>query len=84
MTVIYRPTPLEHAYASYILILFFKQRIDVSLKSIEDDDENGDINVEGRDAVPFLTKVSEQNSHNLIFTFLRTIGSYFSCTTNFN
>lgn len=47
----YRPTQLERAHASHLLVTYFNTPVDT--------DDNAEMRVSGRDAVPFLTTVSD-------------------------
>lgn len=47
----YRPTPLERAHATHLLVVYFNTPVDLY-------NDDGDMRVSGRDAVPFLTSVS--------------------------
>ena len=48
----YRPTPPERAHATYLLVTFFNTPVDMA-------NDDGEMRVAGRDAVPFLTSVSD-------------------------
>ena len=48
----YRPTALERAYSTHLLLTYFATPVDASCN------DEAEIRVAGRDAVPFLTTVS--------------------------
>ena len=50
----YRPTPLERAHATHLLVTYFNTPVDLQ-------NDDGEMRVSGRDAVPFLTSVSYEN-----------------------
>ena len=56
-STLYNPTPLEHAFASHLLITIFNQNIEINESSSVNKDGDCDIDIGGRDAVSFLTKV---------------------------
>ncbi len=59
---LYRPTQLERAHASHLLVTFFNTPVDT--------DDNAEMRVSGRDAVPFLTTVSEKVAISILLMSL--------------
>jgi hypothetical protein len=59
----YRPTPLERAHATHLLVTYFNTPVDLA-------NDHGEMRVSGRDAVPFLTSVSLCDWRQIKITFI--------------